>query len=83
MVNWDRLRYRLLPYIYSLAGAVTQDGGTMMRPLVMDFSFPGMLARRSFELLFIYPERPVGFSFELRPDRTVSYVGEELRIGAP
>jgi alpha-D-xyloside xylohydrolase len=26
-----------LPYIYSLAGAVTQDGGTIMRPLVMDF----------------------------------------------
>src|SRR4029077_14173213 len=27
----------LLPYLYSLAGAVTHDGGTMMRPLVMDF----------------------------------------------
>jgi alpha-D-xyloside xylohydrolase len=33
----DRLRYALLPYIYSLAGAVAHDGGTMMRPLVMDF----------------------------------------------
>ena len=33
----DRVRYRLLPYLYSLAGAVTQQGGTMMRPLVMDF----------------------------------------------
>jgi alpha-D-xyloside xylohydrolase len=33
----DRLRYRLLPYVYALAGAVTQDGGTLMRPLVMDF----------------------------------------------
>ena len=37
VVKFDRLRYRLLPYVYSLAGAVTQDGGTMMRPLVMDF----------------------------------------------
>jgi alpha-D-xyloside xylohydrolase len=27
----------MLPYIYSLAGEVTQDAGTMMRPLVMDF----------------------------------------------
>ena len=36
-LKFDRLRYRLLPYIYSLAGAVTQDGGTIMRPLVMDF----------------------------------------------
>ncbi len=36
-LKYDRLRYRLLPYIYSLAGAVTQDSGTIMRPLVMDF----------------------------------------------
>ena len=26
-----------MPYIYSLAGQVTQDGSTIMRPLVMDF----------------------------------------------
>ena len=31
------LRYRLLPYIYSLSGSVVQESGTMMRPLVMDF----------------------------------------------
>ncbi len=37
IVKFDNLRYRMLPYIYSLAGEVTQDGGTMMRPLVMDF----------------------------------------------
>ena len=37
IVKFDNLRYRMLPYIYSLAGGVTQDGGTMMRPLVMDF----------------------------------------------
>jgi len=37
IVKFDNLRYRLLPYIYSLAGEITQDAGTMMRPLVMDF----------------------------------------------
>ena len=225
MVWWDRLRYRLLPYTYSLAGAVTQDGGTMMRPLVMDFpedtiarevddqylfgpallvnpvteyrarsravylpsaawydlwtgerlaggrtvqadapydripvyvragsilpvgpelqytdekpadtvtlmvytgadgrfslyeddgasygyergefarislrwdqrsrtliigrrqgSFPGMLERRCFQLVFVSAAHPVGFGFELQPDRTVSYEGEEVRIRAP
>jgi alpha-D-xyloside xylohydrolase len=31
------LRYRLLPYIYSLSWKVTHDGYTMMRPLPMDF----------------------------------------------
>ncbi len=37
IVKFDRLRYRLLPYVYSEAGAVTHEGGTLMRPLVMDF----------------------------------------------
>lgn len=37
MLKFDRIRYRLLPYIYSLAGAVTQHAGTILRPLVMDF----------------------------------------------
>jgi alpha-D-xyloside xylohydrolase len=36
-LKFDRLRYRLFPYIYSLAGNVTQNNGTIMRPLVMDF----------------------------------------------
>jgi alpha-D-xyloside xylohydrolase len=31
------LRYRLMPYIYSVAWGVTKNGSTMMRPLVMDF----------------------------------------------
>jgi alpha-D-xyloside xylohydrolase len=33
----DQLRYRLMPYVYSLAGMVTRDNYTIMRPLVMDF----------------------------------------------
>jgi len=37
MLKFDRLRYRLLPYVYSLAGAATLRDGTMLRPLVMDF----------------------------------------------
>ena len=32
------LRYRLLPYIYSLCGEATQNDGTLMRPFVMDFA---------------------------------------------
>ena len=37
-LKFDRLRYRMLPYIYSLAGDVTQRDGTLVRPLVMDFA---------------------------------------------
>ena len=34
----DRLRYRLMPYVYSLAWRVTSDDYTIQRPLVMDFA---------------------------------------------
>ncbi|MDT7862610.1 MAG: glycoside hydrolase family 31 protein [Saccharolobus sp.] len=37
IVKFIRLRYRLLPYIYSLAWMVYSKGYTIMRPLVMDF----------------------------------------------
>jgi alpha-D-xyloside xylohydrolase len=37
LVEYDKLRYRLLPYIYSLAWKVTSADYTLMRPLVMDF----------------------------------------------
>ena len=35
--NYLDLRYRLLPYLYSVAWQVTDSGSTFMRPLVMDF----------------------------------------------
>ena len=37
LVDFDRLRYRLLPYTYSLAWMTTSEAYTPMRPLVMDF----------------------------------------------
>jgi alpha-D-xyloside xylohydrolase len=37
MVYYDRLRYRLMPYIYSLAAHTYFDDYTIMRGLVMDF----------------------------------------------
>jgi alpha-D-xyloside xylohydrolase len=37
LVSYDRLRYRLMPYIYSLAWKTTSEAYTPMRPLVMDF----------------------------------------------
>ena len=36
LTKYDALRYRLLPYVYALAGQVTRQGYTLMRPLVMD-----------------------------------------------
>jgi alpha-D-xyloside xylohydrolase len=37
LVDYDTLRYRLMPYIYSEAWQVTSEHGTLMRPLMMDW----------------------------------------------
>ena len=39
MLAYDKLRYALMPYTYSLGGAVTQDDYTIMRGLFMDFGY--------------------------------------------
>jgi alpha-D-xyloside xylohydrolase len=39
IVKFDNLRYRLMPYIYSLAWKVTNEDYTIMRGLPMDFSY--------------------------------------------
>jgi alpha-D-xyloside xylohydrolase len=38
MVYYDKLRYRLMPYIYDMAGKAYFDDYTIMRGLVMDFN---------------------------------------------
>jgi alpha-D-xyloside xylohydrolase len=38
MLYFDKLRYKLMPYTYSLAGITYFDDYTIMRPLMMDFA---------------------------------------------
>ena len=38
ILYYDRLRYRLMPYIYTLAGMAYFNDYTIMRPLVMNFA---------------------------------------------
>lgn len=38
LVGYDKLRYRLMPYIYSLAWKITSGSYTPMRALMMDFA---------------------------------------------
>jgi len=38
MLDADKLRYRLIPYIYSIAAQTWFNDYTMMRPLIMDFT---------------------------------------------
>jgi hypothetical protein len=41
LLKYDNLRYRLLPYIYSLSSRVTNDNYTIMRSLAFDFRTDG------------------------------------------
>ena len=56
MVNEERklidLRYQLLPYIYSQAANITFSGGTLMRPLVMDFASDAQALDQQYEYMF-------------------------------
>ncbi len=38
MLAYNKLRYRLMPYLYSLVGMVTRNDYTIMRALMMDFA---------------------------------------------
>lgn len=48
----DRLRYELMPYIYTMAARVHFDDYTMMRPLVMDFTDDSKARTISDEFMF-------------------------------
>ena len=37
MLYYNQLRYRLMPYVYTLAGKTYHEDYTIMRPLIMDF----------------------------------------------
>jgi alpha-D-xyloside xylohydrolase len=51
-MKFDRLRYALFPYIYSMAGWSTQNAYTMFRPLVMDFPSDRTARELSDEYMF-------------------------------
>jgi alpha-D-xyloside xylohydrolase len=52
MLYYDRLRYHLMPYIYSLAGATYINDYTIMRPLVMDFGSDSLAYNCSDQFMF-------------------------------
>jgi len=51
-IDFVNLRYRLLPYIYSTAGAVTHQNYTIMRSLVMDFANDPKALDTKFQFMF-------------------------------
>ncbi|HKV78452.1 MAG TPA: TIM-barrel domain-containing protein [Candidatus Sulfotelmatobacter sp.] len=52
LTQYDELRYRLLPYIYSSAWGVTHHGETLMRALPLEFPFDSGARQISDQFLF-------------------------------
>ena len=52
MLYYDNLRYRLMPYIYSLAGQAYYNNYTIMRGLVMDFSSDTAVTNIGYQYMF-------------------------------
>ncbi|HVM89483.1 MAG TPA: TIM-barrel domain-containing protein [Puia sp.] len=52
MLFYDKLRYRLMPYIYSLAGMTYVNDYTIMRALVMDFPQDSLVCSIGDQFLF-------------------------------
>jgi alpha-D-xyloside xylohydrolase len=60
LLNYDNLRYRLLPYIYSLSWKVTNEGYTIMRSLAFDF-------RNDLKVMSIPDQYMFGPAFMINP----------------
>lgn len=69
IAKFIKLRYRLLPYIYSLAWQVTSDAATFMQPLEMDFPKDPRAVNISNEYLF-------GHAFLVSPVTQSFYTAE-------
>ena len=52
IVYYNRMRYRLMPYIYSLAGQAWLNGSVIMRGLVMDYTEDSIARNVSDQFMF-------------------------------
>jgi len=74
LLKFDNLRYRLLPYIYSLAGKTTTDNYTMMRALTFDF-------RNDSNVYSIPDQYMFGPAFLVNPVTAQLYTGPNATAG--
>ncbi|MCR8559539.1 glycoside hydrolase family 31 protein [Mucilaginibacter sp. BJC16-A38] len=70
LLNYDKLRYRLLPYVYSLSARVTNDNYTIMRALAFDF--------RDDKNVYAIPDQYMfGPAFLVNPVTSQLYTGKD------
>ncbi|NOY58760.1 MAG: DUF5110 domain-containing protein [Calditrichaeota bacterium] len=79
LVKFDNLRYRLLPYIYSLAWKVTDENYTIMRSLAFDFNDDAKVRNIGDQYMFgpAFLAAPVTERMYFKP----TYVGDIIPAG--
>lgn len=85
IVKYIKLRYRLLPYIYSLAAKVNRDGYTMMRSLMFDFALDTKVKNIANEYMFgdSFLVCPVTEPMEYGPNNTKLSTKQEREVYLP
>lgn len=84
IVRYIRLRYRLLPYFYSLAYRVWKEDAMSMRSLVFDYSADEKAAGVEDEYLFgDFLVCPVTFPMEYGPESTPLGLAKERSVYLP
>jgi len=73
LVRYLQLRYRLMPYIYSLAGAVTHEHYTMFRGLAFDY-------REDVRVHDIHDQFMFGPALMVAPVTTAMYYGPDSTV---
>ena len=80
LVWYTKLRYRLLPYIYSQAGDIYHKDATLMRGLMMDYPLDKMESRRKIKVRWIEGEAIGPVDFDSGVVASLDYEGLPLVV---
>ena len=76
----DGLTYQYEKGAYARVPLTWNEGAKTLTLGKREGAFPGMLAERTVQVIFVTPEKAVGYSPEAVPDKTVRYVGEAVDV---
>jgi alpha-D-xyloside xylohydrolase len=71
--NYEKGAYATIPLHWDDAGKKLTIGARKG-------SFPGMLATRTFHIVFVGEKHGTGVAAETRPDKTISYSGQPITV---
>ena len=76
----DGLTYEYEKGAYSRIPLTWNEAGKTLTIGKREGSFPGMLGERTVRVIFVSPDKAVGFAFDAGADKTVKYAGEAVEV---